>query len=363
MEKVRIDPDIRRAATLPARVYRDPEAFALQRERLFPRAWHLVGDAALLREPGDRMPVTLLPGALDEPLLLARGKDGRVRLLSNVCTHRGNVLVTEPGRGQDIRCRYHGRRFGLDGKFLSMPEFAEAVGFPSRSDDLPEVPLGEWGRFLLGSLAPEVAAEKLLEPIRARAGFVPLEKLAFDPKGARDYEVAANWALYLDNYLEGFHIPYVHASLNEALDYAAYATELSEWGVVQVGVAAAGEPAFDLPAGHPDVGKRIGAYYFWLFPTTMFNVYPWGISVNVVQPLAHDRTRVSFLPYVLDPLKRGVGAGSGLDRVEREDEQVVESVQRGVRSRLYDRGRYSPTRETGVHHFHRLLVRGMGMEG
>jgi choline monooxygenase len=91
----------------------------------------------------------------------------------------------------------------------------------------------------------------------------------------------------------------------------------------------------------------------------MFNVYPWGISVNVVTPLAADRTKVSFLPFVWDSTKRESGAGAGLDRVEREDEAVVEAVQRGVRSRLYDRGRYSPTRETGVHHFHRLIAETM----
>jgi choline monooxygenase len=88
----------------------------------------------------------------------------------------------------------------------------------------------------------------------------------------------------------------------------------------------------------------------------MINVYPWGISVNAVKPLGVDRTRVSFLSYVWDPGKLDSGAGSGLDRVEREDEVAVEGVQRGLRSRLYSRGRYSATRETGVHHFHRLLA-------
>jgi choline monooxygenase len=91
----------------------------------------------------------------------------------------------------------------------------------------------------------------------------------------------------------------------------------------------------------------------------MFNVYPWGISVNAVTPLAVDRTRVTFLSFVWDAAKREKGAGAGLDRVEREDEAIVESVQRGVQSRLYDRGRYSPTREAGVHHFHRLLAEFM----
>jgi choline monooxygenase len=88
----------------------------------------------------------------------------------------------------------------------------------------------------------------------------------------------------------------------------------------------------------------------------MINVYPWGLSLNVVRPLAPDRTRVSFRSYVWDASRLTGGAGGSLDRVEREDEAVVESVQRGVRARLYRDGRYSPAHETGVHHFHRMLA-------
>ena len=103
----------------------------------------------------------------------------------------------------------------------------------------------------------------------------------------------------------------------------------------------------------------MGAYYWWLFPNTMLNLYPWGISLNVVHPLAVDRTKVAFLSFIWDESKLDRGAGAGLDRVEREDEVIVESVQRGTRSRIYERGRYSPARESGVHRFHQLLVEAM----
>jgi len=107
-------------------------------------------------------------------------------------------------------------------------------------------------------------------------------------------------------------------------------------------------------------GTSIAAFYFFLFPNTMLNFYPWGLSINVVVPLAVDRTRVVYRALVSDPAKRRRGAGGDLDRVEHEDEEIVEQVQRGIRSRLYDRGRYSPLREAGVHHFHRLLTRSIG---
>jgi choline monooxygenase len=126
-----------------------------------------------------------------------------------------------------------------------------------------------------------------------------------------------------------------------------------------MGIARAGEPVFDLPKDHRDYGKRVAAFYFWLFPNIMLNFYPWGLSVNVIYPLGPARTRVSFISYVWDESKRDQGVGGDLHKVEMEDEEVVESVQKGVSSRLYDRGRFSARREIGTHHFHRLLAQSM----
>ena len=354
-----IDPDVGVARTLPARVYSDPALFRAQQSDVFARTWQYAAHDDVVKVAGQLYPFTLLPGALDEPLLLTRDANDGVHALSNVCTHRGTLVVDGPGHAQQLRCRYHGRRFSLDGRFHSMPEFEGTANFPSPADDLPHVALGTFERFLMVALAPAMAFDDVVAPMRARLGHLPFDQLVYDAPGIRDYLVNANWALYIDNYLEGFHIPYVHNSLAAVIDYGAYAVELERYATLQVAIAKQGETAFSAPRSHPDAGKPVAAYYYWLFPTTMFNVYPWGISVNVVVPLAVDRTRVSFLPFVWDASKREQGAGGGLDRVEREDEAIVEAVQRGVRSRLYDRGRYSPTRESGVHHFHRLLAEFM----
>jgi choline monooxygenase len=128
---------------------------------------------------------------------------------------------------------------------------------------------------------------------------------------------------------------------------------------LQTGFSRGGADVFDLPKNAPDYGKNISAYYFFVFPNLMFNFYPWGLSVNIVKPISPGLTKVSFLSYVADEKKLALGAGADLDKVEREDEAIVENVQRGVRSRFYDRGRYSPTRETGTHHFHRLIAEFM----
>ena len=131
-------------------------------------------------------------------------------------------------------------------------------------------------------------------------------------------------------------------------------------GNLQIAEARDGEEVFALPAGHVDHGRAIAAYYFWLFPDLMFNFYPWGLSVNVVEPLSVDHTRVRFQSFVHSPQLLGQGAGGDLDTVEHEDEEVVESVQRGIRSRGYTTGRFSPTMEQGVHQFHRMLADALG---
>lgn len=352
-----INPNIARAATLPAEVYRDPAWFALQKERVFARSWQMIRGAERVKAPGHLLPFTLLEGCLDEPLVLASDDEGTVRCLSNVCTHRGTVVCEGESHAHGLRCRYHGRRFALDGTMTFMPEFEGVENFPSPTDDLPRLPLERWGPLSFTAIDPACPFGDWMGPVMERVGFLPLSEFVFDPATSRDYLIGANWALYVDNYLEEFHIPYVHASLSDALDYSTYRTETFEWCNLQLGTTKHASEAFALPAGHPDEGQLIAAYYWWLFPNLMLNFYPWGLSVNVVQPLGPERTRVSFLSYVYDAAKRESGAGAGLHRVEMEDEEVVEAVQKGVRSRLYHRGRYSPRREVGTHHFHTLLAR------
>ncbi len=358
-----IDPDIRRAETLPAFVYRDEALFARSRDAIFARSWQLVPQANTVAAPGDVAPATFLEGGCEEPILVTRDGTGALHCLSNVCTHRGNLLVESAGSVERLRCRYHGRRFDLDGGFRSMPEFEAAVDFPRPADDLPRLHTGTWGPFTFAAIDPEIPFDAWIAPVVTRLAGFDFASATPAPERGRDYSVGAHWALYLDNYLEGFHIPYVHAALAEVVDYGSYACETFPHAVLQVGQARGAEDRFTLPPGSPDTGKDVAAYWFWLWPNTMLNVYPWGISVNIVKPLAVDRTKVTFLSYVSDASRLGSGAGGDLDRVELEDEAIVEAVQRGVRARLYDRGRYSPAREAGVHRFHLLLAAALGGQG
>tara|TARA_B110000014_G_scaffold79412_1_gene54543 strand:+ start:64 stop:1152 length:1089 start_codon:yes stop_codon:yes gene_type:complete len=351
-----IHKDISKAETLPASFYRDASMFETMKDQIFLKSWQWVGDQSLVKLPKSFYPFVLLDGYLTEPMLLTHDNSGNINCLTNVCTHRGNILAMSSGKSNKLTCDYHGRRFKLNGKFESMPEFEKTKDFPRPCDNLHQFPLKKWGPFLFAGLNPSFDFQKVIDVMDQRIGFLPLDKFSLDNTLSKEYLVHAHWALYCDNYLEGFHIPFVHQGLNKVLDYGSYQTEIYDYCNVQIGYSDDAVETFDFPKNHMDYGSNIAAYYFWVFPNMMFNFYPWGLSINIVKPIDINTTKISFLSYVYDKNKLHKGAGNDLDKVEREDELVVENVHKGVRSSFYKAGRFSPTRELGVHHFHRLLA-------
>ena len=128
-----------------------------------------------------------------------------------------------------ITCSYHGRRFNNKGVFEFMPEFKETNNFPRECDNLHKFPSYNWKKLLFLGLNPEFQIEEVLNKIENRIGFLPLDDIKPDLKLSKDYYIDANWALYCDNYLEGFHVPFVHKDLNEVLDYKNYHTEIDNF--------------------------------------------------------------------------------------------------------------------------------------
>ena len=350
--KIDIDKDIRKAKTIPSRFYHSPKIYKKLRN-LFDKSWQFIGDTSLL-DKNNAHPGILLDGMLNEPYVLTK-KDENVKCLSNVCTHRGNIVCEEACKTKNLVCGYHGRQFEIDGKMKFMPEFDGVKNFPSKDDDLPEISMEIWKNLIFVINDKRCDLSELIGPMAERLDWLPVDEFKYKPDLSRTYKVNANWALYCDNYLEGFHIPYVHKDLNKELEYDEYYTEGVDNTVLQIGVGKDDEAVFYLPKGHPDYGKNIAAYYFFLFPNMMFNFYPWGLSINVVKPKSSEYTEIDYFTYVWKEELMGKGAGGDLDKVELEDGEIVETVQKGIKSKAYDRGRYSPKREIGVHHFHLLL--------
>ena len=351
-----INPDISKAETLPASFYKDELVFEAIKRKIFLKSWQWVGEDNMVNIEQSVYPFVLLDGFLTEPMVLTRDKQNQINCLTNVCTHRGNLVVLEKDKVKNLHCTYHGRRFNLNGKFEHMPEFNQAENFPRPCDNLHKFPLKKWGNLLFAGLNPIFDFQQVIDKMNERVGFLPIDKFKLDKSLGKNFTVNAHWALYCDNYLEGFHVPFVHENLHAILDYGSYKTEVYQYCNLQIGYTNSTINTFDLPENHMDYGKNVAAYYYWVFPNMMFNFYPWGLSINIVHPIDINTTKVSFISYVYDPSKLDKGAGSGLDKVEEEDEAIVENVQKGVRSSFYKAGRFSPTREKGVHHFHCLIA-------
>ena len=347
--------DIRYSFTIPASFYSSNTQFQESIDKIFATTYQLTTHQSDLKDSNSVYPFTFIDNLIPEPLFLINENKG-IKCYSNVCTHRGNLLIDKPMVVKNgIVCGYHGRRFSSTGKFISMPKTEGMKNFPCERDDLPEVSCNTWKQFIFTSIDPLFDFNDLIKDVNNRIGWMPIEDFAYREDLSKEYVLDANWALYCDNYLEGFHIPFIHKDLHSILDFDKYDIEIFKYSNLQIGYAKDDEDSFNLPKESKDYGKKIAAYYFWLFPNIMLNFYPWGLSVNIITPLSVNKTRIQFKTYVWKEDLLNKGAGADVNKVELEDQEIVRKVQKGVNSRLYKRGRFSPTMEQGVHHFHNLI--------
>lgn len=336
-----------RALALPALLYVDPRAAVLERDAVFARSWQLVGHAGSLGGRGDHI-VAEIAGV---PLLVVRGDGDALLGFHNVCRHRAGPLARCDGRGaRALRCQYHGWTYDLDGVLRSAPEMAEAADFVPGEVRLPRVAVAQWRGLVFAALDPVVPFAAWIEGIDARLGERGRD-YGFFRRVA--YEVACNWKVYVDNFLEGYHLPHVHPGLNRLLDYTSYRTELARWHSLQWS---------PLETQGNFYGDGEALYYF-LWPNIMLNVLPGRLQTNRVVPLDTQRCRVEFdyyYPAAADPADAAERARreqdhAFSDEVQAEDIAICEAVQRGLASGSYVAGRLNPKREGGVHHFHELL--------
>ena len=347
-----------RAKTLPSRWYRDPAFLELETERIFARTWQWLGAAADVSKPGD-----FVTGEVaGEPLVAVRGKDELLRGFYNVCKHRAGPVAVGTGNSPALLCRYHGWTYGLDGCLKRAREFEGVEDWDPASAALDSVSLSELAPLVFANLDEQASAwSEVLGEIPeeiAEAGFDLGSMVSIE---RRDYTVKANWKVYVDNYLEGYHIPIAHPGLYRTIDYASYRVETRRFHSRQ-------HAPFRPGAG--DIEDRDRRYlrtegeeqalYYWVFPNLMLNLYPDNLQINVVVPIDHERTLTIFEWFALPDLSSERRAAvhqaiSFSDQIQKEDIEVCNWVQQRLGSRAYDTGRFSVQRENGVHHFHQLL--------
>ena len=342
------------AYTIPAAWYTDPRVAHLELQSVFSRNWQAVGRLAQLEKPGDYITASVA----NEPIVVVRGRDGKLRAFYNVCRHHAMTVMNEPcGHAEHMRCPYHGWTYNLEGELRGMTEFEGVKNFERADNGLVPVRVEPWENFVFVNLDPSAASlhdflgslVKLVKPL----GFGQLKFVE-----RRSYIQNCNWKVYVDNFLDGgYHVPHMHKGLNSVLDYTNYTIENVDRCCVQsspVSVDAKSEAS----AAATRKGDR--AYYFWQYPNFMLNWYEGYLDTNLVLPLGVDRCEVIFdfyfgdtseanMPYV----RESIGVS---ELVQQEDIVICDGVQRGLSSRAYQAGRLSVRREAGEHLFHRLLA-------
>ncbi len=342
--------DLSRASTLPARWYLDPAFLDAEQRHVFASTWQVAGHRRCVTEPGQYFPCEIA----GEPLVVARGDDGVLRAFSNVCRHRAAIVCPARGQGGVLKCPYHGWSYKLDGSLHGAPEFEGVNDWDRAQVRLPAAKVAEWGPFVFVNVdggAPPLTEVLGSIPEEVAGLGCPVDQLNFRVR--RDYEIACNWKVYVDNYLEGYHLPAAHPGLFRELDYAAYRVDTHRWYSSQYAPIRPPRAGEKRQYGEQLQDNR--ALYFWIFPNFMLNVYPDNLSSNIILPLGAGRTLTIFewFAYGGNEVKPETVAFS--DEIQQEDIGICESVQRGLQSRTYTAGRFSVKRENGVHHFHRLL--------
>ncbi|MBI1278054.1 MAG: Rieske 2Fe-2S domain-containing protein [Anaerolineaceae bacterium] len=345
-----------RAETLPAEWYTDSRMLELEKERIFYKTWQPVGRVDQVRRVGDYFVCEVV----GQPLVITRGLDEKLRGFYNVCMHRAGPVALGQGNRKSLQCRYHGWTYDLEGKLIRAPEFEGVENWSKEDVCLSPIMVEEWGPWVFVNLDPDASPmSDIYGPIQAEIlskGF-DLSKMSLIER--RDYVIDCNWKVYVDNYLEGYHLPIAHPGLFKELDYDQYRVDTYRYYSSQYApIRPVDGEVRDRRYVRTDAEAE--ALYYWVFPNVMLNVYMDNTSINIILPLGHDKTLTIFEWYFQQP---GTGEGwesmqqiiAFSDQIQQEDIEICENVQKGLKSNAYNQGRFSVLRENGVHHFQSLV--------
>jgi choline monooxygenase len=338
-----------RGATLPAEWYADPAVLRLEQERIFARVWQYGGRADLVAEPGSFL--TTFVGHV--PIVVVRDREGELRGFVNVCRHRGHLVADGAGSRNSLQCRYHAWTYDLDGSLRTAPRSEREPGFDPDAYSLLPVSVEAWGPLVFVNPDPEATPlADALGPLPAHLADGGLDVARLRHWERVEWEVASNWKIAMENYLECYHCPVAHPGFSKAIDVDPDAYLLAADGLVSSQFGSLRE------ARTGDGMER--AQYHLLWPTTTFNVDPGpgNMSVDVTRPAGADRcagvTDYYFYEDVSDERARDMIEFAS--QVAREDADLVESVQRGLSSGMVPHGRLLLSSEHLIQHFQKLVA-------
>ncbi len=377
-----VDACILIAETLPAAAFHSEEFLAQELDTVFRTSWQLVplyGDSTQANgvpiSESVAKPLTVAPFQMgDTPLFLSRDKEETLHVLPNTCTHAWYRLVHEPKQltSERIMCGQHGRQFAGDGRFLKHPKFAVTPDFPRLCDSLTSLPVASWWKFIFTALVePNTPLRASISEMERTISRLLSREWTHVRQQGEVTVIDGNWKLHAWNYMDKFHISFIHGGvggLTDAVNLPTYHTELYERSALQWVYARNPDDGFDpddLPSRFIrrfDKTMRVYALWWFVFPNMTFNFYPWGLSINVYEPIRGMPEKTRFLWYhlVLDEEKYARREVSWQNQnVVDEDVAAIGATAQSVRSPFAPRGRFAPSVEQGPHWFHRLLYQSL----
>jgi choline monooxygenase len=367
------------ASTLIPDAYRDAGFYAVEQERIWATSWVCVGYTQQLARVGD----TFITQINDASLIITRSAPDTINAFHNVCRHRGAKLITDCGSHTFFRCPYHAWGYDLNGTLKGAPYFQDGEiadtdktiydssgmkAFDKADYGLLPVRVATWDCFVFVNLNPNCAPlEDQLGDLPSRIARYSLTALLMTH--SINYQIEANWKLVAENYMEYYHLPWVHPSLNRVSHHNNHQWFQGE-GLYCGMTTSPLEQGGDLPVQGElpplpglDDEEQKSARWLWVFPNIAVSLLPYYMTVMLLTPDGCGRTQESFDYFFYpsaqqDPefAKKAKAVYRFWDEVNLEDVAIVERVQRGLSNTAYHGGRMCFRFEDNVHRFQNHVI-------
>jgi choline monooxygenase len=371
---------IKDAHGLPNECYTSKEYTLIERKKLFEDKWMVIGVASSLPNVGDAKPVDIL----GMPILLVRGKDKKIRVFHNVCSHRGLKLVTKPGNIKNvIRCPYHSWSYNFDGELVATPHIGgmnihQTKDFERSKSNLKEIRSYIWLDLIMININNnEMSFEEYIKPLSDRwEEFWPIKDRELinhsNDFGYFKLNANCNWKFAIENYCESYHLPWVHPGLNsyskieDHYHIQGLPNRFAGQGTVVYNPRFEGKEKFPCFPNWPKNKENI-AEYVALFPNVMLGIHKDHYYAYWLEPINHEFTLEHMELYYVGEEAANSKKFESLRKqnhkqwedIQKEDVDIIQGMQIGRNSPVYNGGNFSPIMDNPTHHFHKWVAQNL----
>ena len=316
--------------------YFSPSVFSTERFGLFTTTWQLLGPVSRLAHPGDYVSEDIA----GIKILAIRGDDGVLRAFRNVCRHRGAQLIGDgTGVCRTVRCPYHNWVYDHTGTLKHAPWFGEEQQFDLRQWSLQSISIEEWRNLVFVAINPDQTLVKQLSETVSTLAHVEFDQYRFDAEHRVSF--TANWKVYTDNFVEGYHIPGIHPEFYASIDFEQFRTEARD-GLVEM-------------SAPPKKDLFYKGKWYWMWPNWTLSLFEGGMNTSRINPMGYNQSELIYHFYFADADQNNTQTREETIRknleVVRQDFRICEETHRNYENGNYSPGPLSPRHEQGVAYF------------